>query len=125
MREAPSWLTKSQKEGWNYAIEHAPPDLLRLLDRSILAVWVVAEDLHRQAAEKVGAHGMLIKDPNTGLPMQSPYMHVLNKQSLIMMKAAALLGIGPASRAGIAAGPSGPNRFSTNGKRPGDGPGAA
>ncbi len=46
---------------------------------------------------------MLIKAPNTGEPMQTPYMHVVNKQALVMMKAAALLSFGPSSRAGIAA----------------------
>jgi P27 family predicted phage terminase small subunit len=108
LREAPSWLTPSQREGWDYAIENAPRGLLKRLDRSILAIWVIAEDLHRQAAQKVAEHGMLIKT-DAG-PTQSPFMHVLNKQSLIMMKAAATLGIGPASRAGIAAAP-GPNHL--------------
>ncbi len=43
--EPPSWLTESQKEGWRYAIANAPRGLLKRLDRSVLTIWVIAEDL--------------------------------------------------------------------------------
>jgi P27 family predicted phage terminase small subunit len=112
--EAPAWLTDSQKEGWNYAIKHAPPGLLKRLDRSILTIWVIAEDCHKTAAMKVNEHGMLIKLQD-GTPMQSPYLSIQNRQSVLMMKAAAEMGFSPSSRAGIAAGPSGTNSFSNNG----------
>ncbi|RYE77740.1 MAG: P27 family phage terminase small subunit [Oxalobacteraceae bacterium] len=79
-------------------MEHAPRGLLKLLDRSILAVWVVAEDLHRKAAEKIVQFGLLTKSPNAGLPLQSPYLAILNKQAQIMLKGAAELGFTPASR---------------------------
>ncbi len=42
--------------------------------------------------------GMLIKAPNTGVPIQSPYLAIVNKQAQIMMKAAAEMGFTPASR---------------------------
>jgi hypothetical protein len=52
---APDWLTEAQREGWAYALRHAPPGVLKRLDRGALAVWVVAEDLHRQAVPVVTA----------------------------------------------------------------------
>src|SRR5512146_1986094 len=85
-------MTEGQKAGWNYAIEHAPLGLLKKLDRSVLAAWVVAEDLHRRASEQVEKFGILTKAPNTGLPIQSPYLPVLNKQAQIILKAAEQLG---------------------------------
>ena len=95
---APEWLSDTQREGWGFAITSAPPGLLKKLDRSMLAIWVVAEDLHREAAEKIGQYGLLTKSPNAGLPLQSPYLAILNKQAQIMLKAGAELGFSPASR---------------------------
>jgi P27 family predicted phage terminase small subunit len=116
--EPPAWLTESQKEGWRYAIANAPPELLRLLDRGVLTVFVVAEDLHRQAALEVQRHGMLVKTPRSGEPMQSPYLSIQNRQGLIMMKAIAEMGFSPSSRSGIATGRGSSNTFSNNGRRP-------
>ena len=95
---APDWLTASQREGWAYAVTNAPYGLLKHLDRSVLAIWVVAEDLHREAAEKIAKFGLLTKSPNAGLPLQSPYLAILNKQAQIMLKAGAELGFSPSSR---------------------------
>lgn len=95
---APTWMTDAQREGWAYAVTNAPYGLLTHLDRSILAIWVVAEDLHREAAEKVAQYGLLTKSPNAGLPLQSPYLAILNKQAQIMLKAGAELGFSPSSR---------------------------
>ena len=95
------WMSEGQKAGWNYAIENAPAGLLKKLDRSVLAVWVVAEDLHRRATEMIEKFGILTKAPNTGLPIQSPYLPVVNKQAQIMLKAAEQLGFTPAARSRI------------------------
>lgn len=99
--DPPEWMTDSQQAGWRYAIEHAPLGLLKRLDLSVLSVWVVAQDLHRDAAEKVARYGAIIKAPNTGVPIQSPYVAVLNKQASIMMKAAAEMGFTPSSRSRV------------------------
>lgn len=96
--DAPAWMTDSQKTGWRYAIEKAPGGLLRKLDQSILCIWVVAEDLHRQASEKVARHGALVRVGANGAWMQNPYLPILNKQAAIMMKAAAEMGFTPSSR---------------------------
>ena len=45
--------------------------------------------------------GQLIKAPNTGVPMQSPYLAIANKQAQIMTKAAVEMGFTPASRSRI------------------------
>jgi P27 family predicted phage terminase small subunit len=101
--EPPEWMTDGQKVGWRYAIENAPHGLLKRLDRSVLAVWVIAEDLHRDAAEKVARYGSVIKTPVTGVPVASPYLGVLNKQATIMMRAAAEMGFTPSARSRVKA----------------------
>lgn len=112
LADAPDWMTDTQKAGWRYAIEHAPLGLLKRLDRSVLAVWVVAEDLHRDAAEKVARYGSVIKMPGTGVPVASPYVGVLNKQATIMMKAASEMGFTPVARSRVKA--ENPGRGSGN-----------
>jgi P27 family predicted phage terminase small subunit len=94
-------MTEMQKQGWNYAIENAPKGLLKKLDRSVLVSWAIAEDLHRRASEMVEKFGILTKAPNSGAPIQSPYLPVVNKQAMIMLKAAELLGFSPASRSRV------------------------
>jgi P27 family predicted phage terminase small subunit len=117
LQEPPDWLTESQKEGWRYAIDNAPCGLLKRIDSSALTIWVIAEDCHRQASQKVAEYGMLIKTPNTGEPQQSPYMPIMNRQAIIMMRAAQALGFSPSARPAIEAPPSS-NAFDHNGRRP-------
>jgi P27 family predicted phage terminase small subunit len=98
--EPPAWMNGTQAAGWRYAMQHAPEGMLRSLDRSILAAWVVSEDLHRDAAERVGKLGTILKSKG-GTPYQNPWLAVLNKQAQIMMKAAAELGFTPSSRSRV------------------------
>lgn len=106
LRHCPEWFSIPQKAAWAYAIEHAPAGLLRMLDRDALAVWVVAQDLWRQAVqaqEKIDAGKalpLLTKTPN-GMAQQSPYVGIISKQSQIMLKASAELGFTPSSRSRI------------------------
>jgi phage terminase small subunit len=102
--DAPDWLSETQKAGWAYALRHAPPGLLKRLDRGALVVWAVAEDLHRQAVigqAKIG--GLVSKLKGTTVFIQSPYLPIINRQALIMLKAASELGFTPVSRPRIAA----------------------
>lgn len=98
---APPWMNSAQQESWNYAIEHAPLGLLKYLDRSVLAVWVVAEALHAEAAQKVAKYGAIVKSPQQGMWIQSPFLAVQNRQAIIMLKAAAEMGFTPSSRSRV------------------------
>ena len=97
LSEVPEWLSESQKAGWRHAIERAPKGLLLRIDSALLTIWVVAEDFHREAAEKLRFEGLARKAVN-GFPMQSLYLGILNQQAGIMMKASSALGFSPASR---------------------------
>ena len=99
--DPPDWMSEAQKAGWNYAIENAPLGLLRKLDCSVLTTWVVAEDLHRKATQQLERSGLLVKSPNAGVPIQSPFLPIVNKQASLMIKAAEQLGFTPASRSRI------------------------
>lgn len=100
--EPPEYMSEGAKAAWRYALECAPPGLLRKLDMSILEVWASAADLYRKAQEGLLKTGLLIKTPNTGVPMQSPYLAIANKQAQIMTRAATEMGFTPASRSRVA-----------------------
>lgn len=101
LADPPEWLTDRQLTMWREVVAFAPPGLLKDLDASVFTVWVVAYDLYQEASDKLARTGMLIKAPNTGVPMQSPYLAIVNKQAQIMMKAAAEMGFTPASRSRV------------------------
>jgi len=102
--DAPEWLTEPQKEEWRYAIENAPRGVLKRIDKSVLAGYIVAQDTHRQACQKMAASQLLVKSPKQELPMQNPYLPIINRQMILMVRAACELGFTPCSRARIDAG---------------------
>lgn len=65
--------------------------------------------------EKIEELGLLVKAPNTGLPIQSPYLPVLNRQTELARKLAAELALPPAQRNRI-----GPYEPDANGPSPWD-----
>ena len=112
---APSWLTRRQKLLWRKAVDSAPAGLLHEMDTTILTTWVIACDTHRDACEKMRHAGLIVKTRETesvktakdgsvtrekkgGMPIQNPYLPIINKQAQIMVKAASELGFTPISR---------------------------
>lgn len=116
----PADLSPSQQRIWREAVENAPPGLLKQLDGSLLRIWVVACDIHREASEHVSKHGLIVKSPTKGVPMQNPYLAIVNRQAGIMIKAASEMGFSPSSRGRVSPAQKSRtgNRFSNNGKRP-------
>jgi len=111
LQTPPGWFTDQQREVWRYAIESAPPGLLKLLDREVLAIWCVASEIYQRAIEAqsridaVGGLQLLTKTPEGHL-VQSPYLPIINKQAAIMLKAASELGFTPSSRTRVSVDPS-------------------
>ena len=79
-------------------LANAAPGHLTPLDAPLLARLCVALAYADEANERIDAAGMLVKAPHTGLPIQSPYLPVLNRQTDIARKLAAELAIPPAQR---------------------------
>ena len=97
LAEAPEHLSPGAKSAWDYAVAHAPANLLTKLDLSILEVWACAADNYRTAQKKILEEGMLVLTPN-GMPMQSPYVTIASKQAMIMLRACVEMGFTPSSR---------------------------
>ena len=98
-----AWLTAEQKEEWQYAIENAPRDVLKKIDKAVLAGFIVAQDTHRKACVAMAQTELLVKSPTQGLPLQNPYLPIVS-QMVLMTRVASELGFTPCSRARIDAG---------------------
>ena len=108
LKEPPDFLTESQKEGWRYAIAHAPLGILRMIDRGTLVMWVEAEDRHRQALimqAKADANTPLplLSKAKDGTAIPSPYLRIMNQAADVMLRTASELGFTPAARPRLAA----------------------
>jgi len=104
LKDAPANFNDDLRDIWNYAIEHAPAGLLKKIDSAILEAWCNAQRLHRLASTELRRTGVLIRTPNAEIPVQSPWVAILNKQALIMMRATDHLGFSPATRSRIVTG---------------------
>jgi P27 family predicted phage terminase small subunit len=101
--KAPSGLTPLERRVWRYAIEHAPPGVLKAIDRDLLMVWCEARArwevarreqlrLDREAPMKLCIMG------SNGNPRPSPYHAILERCAGTMFRAAQELGFSPAAR---------------------------
>lgn len=104
LKEAPAHFDAELKDVWDYAIKHAPLGLLKMIDASALEAWASAHVLHRKALVEVRKFGMLMKAPNSQVPLQSPFLPIVNKQALIMLRAIEHLGFSPSTRSRIVMG---------------------
>ena len=101
--DAPRWMSKDQRAEWRYIVEHSVPGLLTSVDRANLTAYVVATCLHRAAAREVGKlKSLTVKVGTGGAVQQHPALQIVNRQALIMIKAAAEMGFTPASRSRVA-----------------------
>lgn len=87
LQDAPLVFDVDQRQVWNYVIDNAPRGLLKRLDAGLLQTWVVAHCLHDEAVKALQSSPRIIKSPN-GMPMQSPWLQILNKQAAIMLRVA-------------------------------------
>lgn len=113
----PIWFDDEQRERWHYALDHAPPGLLTGTDRETLVVWCVACCEHAKAAAEVRKTGQVVQT-KAGNVIINPYVSVMNRQALIMLKAGGEMGFSPSARASLGSrGPEFPNEPPAGGGR--------
>jgi P27 family predicted phage terminase small subunit len=123
LTDPPDWFSEAQRQVWHEGLRDVPAGLLTAIDASVYRIWCVACDTHRQAAAELAKHGPsgLLTLTGTrpgppgpdgrptrtgGNPIQSPLVGVMNRQAVIMLKAAAEMGFTPSSRARVTLDPS-------------------
>lgn len=107
--DPPEWFTPEQREAWAYAVDNAPRDVLKKIDKSVLVGFIVAEDTHRRASIFLQQSQLLVKSPIQGVPQQNPYLPIIKTSFVLMLRAASELGFTPCSRARIDAGQASPH----------------
>jgi P27 family predicted phage terminase small subunit len=95
---APAHFDDDQRAAWDYAVQHSPTGMLKMVDAGVLECWVVAHCMHRTAVKALQAAGSLMVTTPNGLQVQSPFVPIVNRQAQIMMRAAAELGFTPTAR---------------------------
>jgi P27 family predicted phage terminase small subunit len=99
---APEWMDDAQREQWRYAVLTAPPGLLTETDRECLITWCVAAVFHAKAVQEVTRAGLIVKTKDGNL-IQNPFLPIVNKQAMIMLRSGSEMGFSPSSRASIGA----------------------
>jgi P27 family predicted phage terminase small subunit len=98
----PRWLSARQRAIWRDIVKRAPP-VLRPIDRELLAQYVELVDRHQRAAAQQAK-----LDAGEGLPLlirgaagllPSPYLGIMTRASLVMVRLAAEMGFTPSGRA--------------------------
>lgn len=101
---APDGLTDDQQASWDYYLGNSPRGMLKALDRDLLLAYITAANLHREAAIKLQHGPLIIKSPS-GIPVQSPYLKILNTQARLIASLGSELGFSPAARSRISVQP--------------------
>jgi phage terminase small subunit len=83
---------------WTMFIANAAPGHLTPIDAPLLGRLCMCLAYADEANEKIEVTGLMVKAPNTGLPIQSPFMAVMNRQTELARKLSAELALPPAQR---------------------------
>jgi phage terminase small subunit len=83
---------------WTMFLSNAAPGHLTPIDAPLLGRLCMSLAYADEANEKIEISGMMVKAPNTGLPIQSPYLAVMNRQTELARKLSAELALPPAQR---------------------------
>lgn len=109
---APEWFNDEQRAEWAYALDNAPLGLLTATDRGVLAIWCVASVEYAKAVAEVRRLGQVVKTAGVttrnektgvtttigGSPIQNPFLGIVNRQAMVMLRSGAEMGFSPASR---------------------------
>ena len=99
--DAPEWLSPAQRLLWRQVILAAPPGLLRTLDAPLVTTYVIAMSMQQEAAEGLAKYGVIVKSPDGGTPIKSPWSTILHQATQTLVRAGAELGFSPASRSRV------------------------
>jgi P27 family predicted phage terminase small subunit len=97
--ECPEFLdTEAKAEWFRTAKVLTDMGVLTKADRSALAAYCVAYSRWVHAEDQVKKYGFIVKSPEKGFPMKSPYLTVADQALEIMRKLMVEFGMTPSSR---------------------------
>jgi P27 family predicted phage terminase small subunit len=100
--EIPEWLDDEAKAEWSrITIDLAEMGLLSKADRPALAAYCTAWSRWVDAEAQVKKYGTVVKSPDKGFPMKSPYLSIADQAMELMRKLLVEFGLTPSSRSRI------------------------
>ena len=100
--EKPSWLDDEAKAEWDrVTADLAAMGLLSQADRPALAAYCTAWSRWVEAEAQVKKYGTVVKSPDKGFPMKSPYLSIADQSLETMRKLMVEFGLTPSSRSRI------------------------
>lgn len=100
--DCPAFLDNVDREEWTRtATLLAEMGLLTAADRTALAAYCVAYSRWVEAEAQVKKYGTIVKSPEKGFPMKSPYLTVADQALETMRKLMVEFGLTPSSRSRI------------------------
>jgi P27 family predicted phage terminase small subunit len=103
----PEWMTETQKAHWHRIIANVPYGILRNLDMETFANYIVTWDRFQRACEAQNRldegkiYPFVRRGPN-GSPVESAFIGIMNRASLLLIRYAAEMGFTPSARARLA-----------------------
>jgi P27 family predicted phage terminase small subunit len=99
----PEWMTPAQKRVWREILKDAPRGVLFKADRTTFRNYVIASERFERAARMQNqidetASAQLLTKGSAG-PMISPYIRIMNRETIIMTSLGSELGFSPTARA--------------------------
>lgn len=85
---------------WRQCIANAPEGLLKKLDENVLMRFVAAQANWEHANDQVARLGTVVNGPGN-VPMQNPYLSILNNQAKVMRACSDEIGLSPAARSRV------------------------
>src|SRR5262245_10470136 len=102
MPDCPEYLDDEAKAEWfrTAKVLH-DMQLLSMADRTALAAYCVAYSRWIHAEQQVKKYGSIVKSPEKGFPMKSPYLCIADQAIETMRKFMVEFGLTPSSRSRI------------------------
>jgi len=98
----PDWLDEEARTEWERIVpELAAMGLMARADRAALAAYCTAWSRWVAAEAQVRKYGTIVKSPEKGFPMKSPYLCVADQALETMRKLMVEFGLTPSSRSRI------------------------
>lgn len=102
----PEFLDESARAEWHRCVAILQEmGILTTADRAALAAYCVAYGRWVDAEEQVRKFGPIVKSPDKGFPMQSPYLSIANHALETMRRLMVEFGMTPSSRSRIRVSP--------------------
>ena len=104
----PDWLDAEAQAEWDrVSAELQVMGLMSLSNRAALAAYCTAWSRWVEAEAMVKKFGMIVKSPEKGFPMKSPYLSIADQALETMRKLMVEFGLTPSSRSRIRVPPDG------------------